>query len=208
MYNSFISNKIDTNIIQKITRTFESLNYMSTKLVTPIFRVSFPHVFEMSSYAESTPKYSLSAIWEPERFTAKEKELWAKINAEMNKVSIEKFKKKWCDLPSNIRRGLKDGGEKENLSGYGEGKLFATLSSKNKPGIIDIHNEIITSPDDFYAGCYAQAVISIYSYDNKGKGIAFGLSSIRKIKDGERLDSYSNPLSDFADQEIDDAWME
>ena len=43
---------------------------MATKLLTPVFRVSFPSVFEASSYEGGAPKFSVCAVWEPAKFTA------------------------------------------------------------------------------------------------------------------------------------------
>jgi hypothetical protein len=45
-------------------------------LITPVFRVSFPKLFEPESYNGGAAKYSVAAIWDPSKFTAAEKKQW------------------------------------------------------------------------------------------------------------------------------------
>jgi hypothetical protein len=177
---------------------------MVKKLVTPIFRVSFPAVFEAKAFDGGPPKFSVSAIWDPSKFTAAEKQLWQAMLDLADEVSLERFKKKMSQLPPNFKRALRDGSEKAELAGYGEGKLFANLSSKMRPGLIGLDRQPILDAEEFYPGCYARATITAYSYDNKGKGVAFGLQNLMKVKDGERLDSRTDANEDFAETSDDD----
>lgn len=180
---------------------------MVKKVSTPIFRVSFPSVFEASSYEGGAPKFSVCAVFTPALFTARDKELWAAMNALADEVSMERFKKKLAQLPGNFKKPFRDGAEKEDLEGFGAGKTFCNFSSKMRPGIIGINRELITNADEFYPGCYARATITAYAYDNVGKGVAFGLQNLQKLKDGDRLDSRTDANDDFAD-DVDDAWIE
>lgn len=180
---------------------------MVKKVSTPIFRVSFPSVFEASSYEGGAPKFSVCAVFTPALFTPNDKLLWAAMQALGDEVSVEKFKKKLAQLPANFKKPFRDGEEKADLEGFGAGKVFCNLSSKMRPGIIDRDRTIITNPEDFYPGCYARATITAYAYDNVGKGVAFGLQNLQKIKDGDRLDSRTDAQDDFGD-DVDDAWLE
>ncbi len=181
---------------------------MVLKVSTPIFRVSFPAVFEAKAMEEGqTPKFSVCAIFDPSKFTAKDKELWKAMEALADSVSMDKFKKKLGQLPANYKKPFRDGAEKADLAGFGEGKVFCNLSSKMRPGLIALDRTIITDVSDFYPGCYARATITCYAYDNKGKGVAFGLQNLQKLKDGDRLDSRTDAQDDFGD-DVDDAWIE
>jgi hypothetical protein len=180
---------------------------MVKKVSTPIFRVSFPSVFEASSYEGGAPKFSVCAVFTPALFSPNDKLLWEAMKALADEVSVEKFKKKLAQLPANFKKPFRDGEEKADLEGFGAGKVFTNLSSKMRPGLIDRDRTIITNPEDFYPGCYARATITSYAYDNVGKGVAFGLQNLQKIKDGDRLDSRTNAQDDFGD-DIDDAWLE
>lgn len=177
------------------------------KVLTPVFRVSFPSVFEASSYEGGAPKYSVCAVWEPAKFTAKDKALWDAMMALADSVSVEKFKKKLAALPANFKKPFRDGTEKEGLTGFGEGKIFANLSSKMRPGIIFLDNTPLTDSEDFYPGCYARATVTAYAYDNVGKGVALGLQNLQKIKDGDRLDSRTEASDDFGGEEVDESWL-
>lgn len=178
----------------------------SKKVVTPVFRVSFPSVFEPTSFEGGAPKYEVTALFDPDKFTAKDKERWKAILELADEVSMERFKKKMSALPGNFKRAVRDGGEKSDLGGFEEGKPFARLSSKMKPGLIDQDRAEIMDKEEFYPGCYARATITCYAYDNVGKGVAFGLQNLQKVADGERLDSRTDALEDFED-DIDDKWL-
>jgi hypothetical protein len=177
-------------------------------LITPVFRVSFPKVFEPESYNGGAAKYSVAAIWDPEKFTTAEKKQWQAILDLCDEVSMERFKKKMSALPGNFKKAIRDGAEKAELAGYGEGKLFANLSSKIRPGLIDRNKAPILDASDFYPGCYARATVAAYSYDqNGGRGVALGLQNLQKIAEGDRLDSRTDATDDFSDYgDDDDRW--
>lgn len=184
------------------------------KLTTPVFRVSFPNLFEARAIEgdpNSKPKFGTSAIWTLAKFSDKDKVLWKKIMAELDKESRRKFGKAWKELPASIKRGIRNGDEKEGMEGYGEGTRFANLTTKNRPGVIDKDKNEISpeegNADEIYPGCYARATVTVYSYDNKGKGVALGLRNIQKVKDGPRLDNRTAADEDF-DEELDAAWLE
>jgi len=182
------------------------------KFVTPVFRASFPHLFMAHAMDDkSEAKFGVSAIWTPAKFTAREKELWKAILAEMDRQCIEAFGKKRADLPGNYKKGIRNGNEREDMEGYGEGTRFANLTSKNRPGVIDKDNNEISkeegNTDEIYPGCYLRATVGIYTYDvSGGKGVALGLRNIQKVKDGERLDNRTDADEDFADEELDSAY--
>lgn len=174
---------------------------------TPPFRLSFPALFEAQSFDGGAPKYGCSAVWTPDKFTDKDKVLWASILKAMDDASLAKFKKKVKDLPDNIKKGLRDGSEKADMAGYGAGTKFASITTKMKPGAVLLDGTPGTA-EDFFPGCWCRATVTVYTYDNKGKGVAIGLMNIQKIKDGERLDSRTDAAADFEGDEVDSAWLE
>ena len=58
--------------------------------------------------------------------------------------------------------------------------------------------------DTVYSGCYAKVCFNFYPYSKAQKGIACGLDSVLKMKDGENLGGHGNALGDWED-EIDQA---
>ena len=181
-----------------------------TRFVTPVFRLSFPALAEAASYDGGKPKFSCSAVWDPRKFSDADKKRWQKIKGALNDEAKVRFKKAFKDLPANVKRGLRDGAEKADMEGYGEGTVFATLSTQMRPGIVDAKRTPLMPEDvanELYPGCYCRATVTIYSYDNKGKGVALGLMNMQKVADGVRLDSRTDASDDFED-DIDDEWLE
>lgn len=171
------------------------------KVVSPIFRVSFPAVFTAQAFEANQPaKFSVSMLFRPSQFSEDDKKKWKAMMKLANDVSMEKFKKLLKDLPANFKQPIRDGSEKPHLEGYGEGVKFGTASSKMKPGLVGPDRQEILSAEDFYAGCYARATLTCYAYDNKGKGVAFGLNNLQKVKDGESFSGRTDAAEDFADE--------
>ena len=176
------------------------------KAVTPPFRVSFPSVFEASSYQGSDPKYSVVMLFYPDKFTDADKRAWATVQAIADAASKDMFKKLVKDLPGNFKKPLRDGAEKAHLDGYGEGMVFGTASSKQRPGLVDRQKQPILTEDEFYPGCWARATITAYPYDNIGKGVAFGLHNLQKLGDDENFTGRVAAEDDFGD-DADDIWQ-
>lgn len=181
------------------------------RYVTPVFRLSFPTLFEAESYEGGPPKYGLSAVWTPANFTDMDKKRWKAILFAMNEEAKFRFKKPLKELPSTFKLGIRDGKDKEDLEGYGAGTRFANITTKMRPGVIDASKNNISPEDgnaeEIYPGCYCRATVTVYSYDNKGKGVALGLMNVQKVRNGDRLDSRTDAADDF-DDDIDEAWLE
>jgi hypothetical protein len=174
------------------------------RFVTPVFRLSFPNVFEPKEGMNGgKPKFGISAIWTPAKFTDKEKVLWKNILKALDAEAMHRFKKPFKSLPANIKRGLRNGNERPDLEGYGEGTLFASVTSKMKPGVIDRDRSEISveenNTEKLYPGCKCRATVTVYGYDNQGKGLALGLLNLQKVDDGKRLDSRVDAAEDFED---------
>lgn len=161
---------------------------MGDKVKTPKFRVSFPQVFEPKSFNNGEPKFSVAMLFDSQADLT-----------EMKRILKEAAHEKWgTKLPSSLRNAFRDGVEKKELQGYGEGITFATASSKQKPGLVDQAVKPIMDRGEFYAGCYARATVTAFAYDQQGnKGVSFGLHNIQKVEDGERFDGRTNAEDDF-----------
>lgn len=167
------------------------------KIYTPVGRVSFPQVFEASSYQGGAPKFSTILVFEPAKFTPADRRLWAAMEALADEASVAAFKKKLAQLPANFKKPFRDGTEKGDLAGFGEGKTFITISSKMRPGIVDLNGNPILDKDQFFPGVWARATITCYAYDNVGKGVAFGMQNLQLVAEGLRLDSRTDASEDF-----------
>lgn len=155
-------------------------------VITPEFRVSYPSVITpRKNDLNGKMEYSVVALF------AKGADL-----TELKKVAeaalVEKLgadKTKW---PKGIRSPFRDQAEKEKdgklPEGHLAGAIFMNLKATQRPGLVDANVQPIIDETQFYAGCYARAQVNAYYYDQKGnKGVAFGLSNVQKMRDGESL---------------------
>ncbi|ADK73435.1 hypothetical protein RDJLphi1_gp34 [Roseobacter phage RDJL Phi 1] len=201
------------------------------KYLTPVFRGAFtktvftPEYFDDDKTGE--PKYGITAIWDPEKFSKADQKRWDAIMEALDDESKARFKKSWDKLPANYKKGIRDGEEKADKEGFEPGLQFASLTTKMRPGVVDKERKAIAKNDEerekweeqdkdvsnevgmdaVYSGAYYRATVVTYSYDNKGKGVALGLMNLQKVRDGERIDGRTDASADFED-ELDDAWLE
>lgn len=184
---------------------------MATKLVTGKVRFSFCNLFEPKEpQGGGDPKYSVTLL-----IPKSDKSTMGKIQA-----AIAEARDKFCQrnganaLPPKPNHTLHDGdGQRDNGEEYGpecKGNYVITVSSKQKPVIVDAFGNEVTDPGEVYSGCYGRASINFYGYSRNGKkGISAGLLAIKKLSDGEPFgtvgsaadfdDDYTDGGEDFAD---------
>lgn len=150
----------------------ESGDQKYEKVVTPVFRGAFLNLFEASTYGDGGPKYDITGIFDPAKFSPKDKQRFLAMQALADKVSLKAFGKKYMALPANFKKPFRDGEEKADLEGFTAGKPFARMSSKQRPGLIDIYGNDLTDRSEVYPGAFYRATVTCYAYDNKGKGLS------------------------------------
>lgn len=162
----------------------------SVSIRTPVFRISYPNLFKPRGFEGQEEKYSCDMLFEP-----------GTDLGEMKKAIVqamtEKFgpREKW---PKGWRHPLKDGKEKSDKAGYGEGVMFATAKSAHKPTLVNGRREPIVDEKEIYGGCYCIAYISVYAYDTKGnRGVTFGLNGVQKVRDGQSFGAERDPTKMF-----------
>lgn len=180
------------------------------KVTTPMFRVSFPSVFEASSFDGGPMTFSVVGLF------SKAAQATPAFK-EMKRIALKAIEKKYGKDPKKWPKGLRsdpfrDGSEKEHLDGYNEeGVVFARLSTRGRPGVVDANREKILDPSDFYPGCYARATVTAFLYDQKGnKGVSFGLQNVQKLKDGENFSGRVAPEEEegFGEVGDDDSFLD
>lgn len=183
---------------------------MSTKVVTGKVRFSYVTIFEPKvPQSGGDPKYSLTLLI-PKSDTA---------TLEKIKAAIAEARDNFCKrnganaLPVKPNHTLHDGdGVRDSGDPYGPecaGCWVITVSSKNKPVIVDNMKNLITDPGEVYSGCYGRAAINFYGYNTNGKkGVSAGLLSVQKLHDGEPFgtvgsaDDFDDGYSDGADDDF------
>ena len=177
---------------------------MSTKVVTGKVRFSFCHIFEpQAPQGGGDPKYSVTLLI-PKSDTA---------TLGKFKAAMEEARENFCNrnganaLPAKPVHTLHDGdGQRPNGEDFGpecKGCYVITVSSKQKPVIVDAFRNEITDPTEVYSGCYGRAAINFYGYNTAGKkGLSAGLLSIQKLSDGEPFGTVGS-ADDFDDDFYD-----
>lgn len=154
-------------------------------ILTPEFRVSFPRVFE----ADENGKYGCAMIFDDDvDFSVLEKAIAEKEREVYPKGS-----------PKNLMRPILDGNESEAGREELKGKFYINgKSGKYRPGLVDANKVEITDEAEFYPGCWARAVITLYHWKYLGKcGISANIRNIQKLRDGEPLISRRSAEDEF-----------
>ena len=173
---------------------------MSTKVVTGKVRFSFCHIFEPQAPLNGgDPKYSVTLLIPKSDTDTLRKIKEAQAEARENFCA----KNGVNALPPKPSHTLHDGdGQRDSGEDYGpecKGCYVITVSSKNKPVIVDNFLNEITDPNEVYSGCYGRASINFYGYNQAcKKGISAGLLSIQKLHDGEPFGTVGS-ADDFDD---------
>lgn len=163
------------------------------RILTPEFRVSYPHVFKAQAMpgSKNDPKYSITMLF-PKDGDMK------LIQQAITQAKITKWgpnKSAWpTEIASPVGNGDGPAGKNkktgEPLEGYaGHWIMKASTSEDQKPGVVDENVKPIIEPGKFYAGCYARAYVFAYVWEfpkNSGKfGVGFILDHVQKLRDGK-----------------------
>lgn len=173
---------------------------MATKVITGKVRFSYCNIFEpKASPNGGEPKYSV-ALLIPKSDTATVQKIMAAIKEARDNFCA---KNGASALPAQPNHTLHDGdGVRDSGDPYGpecKGCYVITVSSKQKPVIVDAFRNEITDPGEVYSGCYGRASINFYGYNAQGKkGVSAGLLSIQKLSDGEPFGTVGS-ADDFND---------
>lgn len=194
---------------------------MTTKVITPPFRMSFPTLPPMPAKKdEQTGRetYPLVMLFPPG--TDLEPFRNALKQAVVDKYGPDaknwpKIKRKASDVLLDFDAYNQD--VKRPLPGDWAGwtKINATGSVKMPPDVY--HNGRtadgsllkVTNPAEIYGGRWARAVLNAYFYDTKtGNGVTFGLNSVQLLKHDTSFGGRSNAAVDFADDDIPAAFRD
>ena len=172
-----------------------------TKVITGVnTRWSYVNAWEPKSINGGAPKYSVSLII-PKSDTKTIEKIQAAIQAAYDEGQ-DKLKGNGKSVPalSVLKTPLRDGDAERPDDSY-----FINANSGTAPGIVDADRQPILDRSEVYSGVYGRASINFYAFNSNGnKGIACGLNTLQKIKDGEPLGGKSRAEDDFDTEEDDD----
>lgn len=163
------------------------------RLITPEFRVSYPHVFKpQAPKPTDKPKYSITMLFPkntdlmgvapgPEQTPRGLKEV-------IRNAKVAEFgaKENW---PANLQSPVADGDAPQfaGKEGYkGHWVIKAVTSADQRPSVVDRNMVPISEPNDLYPGCYARAYVYAYVWEYMGKiGVGFILDHVQKLREGK-----------------------
>ena len=160
--------------------------------LTSIGRVSYPELFAATQVAgQGAFKYRVTLIFDADDPWLKQ--LRADVEASAKAFWPTKRPKDWRDP-------LIDGDSLENTSPETDGKIIVRLTANDdrQPGVVDHQVAPITRESGkLYAGCYARASYSVYSYSKAGNnGTAIGINNLQVVRDGDPLGSARSKAED------------
>lgn len=176
------------------------------RLITPEFRVSYPHVFKAHSPKEGDkPKFSVTMLFPKDselmgQFIAgydeesgQPKYKPRSLQSVIKNAKIVEFgpKENW---PDDLESPVTDGDDPKHADkeGYaGHWVIKASTSEDNRPSVIDENGKPITAENQskFYPGCWARAYVfaTVYFWPDRKKpmkkGVTFILDHVQKLRD-------------------------
>lgn len=149
-----------------------------SKIKMQAARLSFPSLFNTAKFGgEDTGKYEATFVLDK----VEHADTIASIKAQIDRLMKEELKSK---IPSD-KLCLKDGDEMGRPEF--EGKYTIKASTKKRPLVINRDKSAIGESDNIvYAGCYVNAIVSLWAQNNTwGRRINAQLDGVQFCRDGE-----------------------
>ena len=184
-------------------------NALPTRGITPVGRLSYPHLFKAQAAEEGgKPKFSLAIVFDKATQATEEFKQMKRhfLNAGQAKYGP--------DLQAMILDGrLRFPIRKDLDKKYGDGSdVFINFRSDTPPGLVAREADPATGKParitedeqtpghahELYPGCLVRCSYSAYTYDRKGnKGIGTGLNNVQKMGEGTRIDNRKSAHEEF-----------
>lgn len=179
---------------------------MSKQITLKNVRLSFPSLFQAKSFTGSDgkptePKFQAVFLLDKKQHA----KVIEQIEAQTDATAKEFFDGK---LPKLKHRPVRDGEDKEDKDGYGPDVAFISASSKRRPQVVDRNPSmpLVEADNRPYAGCYVNAVISLWAFNHKlgGKGVSANLLAVQFLKDGDPFGETVNAEEAFENVESEE----
>ena len=163
-------------------------------------RLSFPALFKAEAFKPGDePKFKATFL------VAKDdpqvKQIEAKILAVLKEKSPAKAESTLKAIRNNPNKFCWADGEAKSYDGY-EGMMALSAKSKTRPTVIAADRSPLAEEDGKpYPGCYVNASIDLFAYDNSGLGVSASLRGIQFVSDGDSF-SGSRPADSDEFEEV------
>lgn len=169
-------------------------------ILLPNVRLSFPALFTAVAMEEGKPaQFEATFLFDNTEHGA----LLDHIDKLIDRLALSEWKKL-----VKFKRCLRDGNERAETDGYGDGKSFLCARSNVRPAVINRAKVPVVEADSpLYAGCFCNATIRLFpwSHPTGGKGISAQLRAVMFEKDGPSFGA--GPIdaeSEFASIPVDE----
>lgn len=187
------------------------------RAVLPIFRLSFPNLFEAKAYIENgkpkgDPKFDATMIFDSMDDLKKKPQAYNSLVQAIMNANADFFgsdKSKWPKLAEIVKDGeefvRKDTGE--IYDGYEGKKILRARTGEKFPPRLSCANKTEATAANLYGGCYCQAVVDVIPFDMRDKsgkgqwGISLRLLQLTKVKEGKKFGGFTEV--NFDEQESD-----
>lgn len=185
------------------------------RIITPKFRLSYPHLHEPHAMQGSTKKqYSIVMLFDKEKKMVgkappdKEGVAVARtIQEAIRNAKIAEWGPDKSEWPDDIESPIRDGDDPkfEDKEGYaGHWAIKAISNEDQRPTVVDHDMEPIEKAADIYPGCYARAFIYAYVWYFGGKkGVGFILDHVQKMGEGKSFGGKKPVGAVFAPVELE-----
>lgn len=185
------------------------------QIVLKNVRLSFPHLFvPTKSTEDGALKYRAAFLMDPD--TAQGKININTIESELARVKADKWKDKADKIKfKEDRLAFVDGNTCTSqdtgdiYNGYEDMMVIKTANSK-KPQVVDGSRAALTEEEaegKIYAGCYVNAVVSLYAIndaDKGGNGIFATVEAVQFSRHGEAFGAAQVDVEDVFDEITED----
>jgi hypothetical protein len=153
--------------------------------------------------AKSVPSYECVGLMPPGAAEQISAALWPDIYATLTRQFPKQIAAN--GQPFGLNFGWHaDQGMKQQYAGYTPGLPYAPFRTQYKPQIVDPAMNPIVDEGRVYAGVWAILSFNLYDYNNKTKGVGFGLQGVMIVADDERLAGGGpDPKTQFAGVRVD-----
>ncbi len=192
------------------------------RIITPEFRVSYPHLFEPQAPKGGKLKYSITMLYPKDKdiigvapgVGPDGKPVPRSLKSIMKQAKVLEFgpdKNTWPKLDSPISDG--DDEKYIGKEGYkGHWVIKASTNENQRPSVVNRDMSPITDASIIYPGCYARAYIFAYVwpvYMNR-QGVGFILDHVQKTRDGKSfsgkkpVEQVFAPVTDVVESDDED----
>lgn len=193
------------------------MKYMSKEIMSPVFRLSFPKLFDGELNGKGSLIYSCTALWCFKNFTELDVKRWHELMDLLNESSLICFRSSY-EIESKKRKMglLKYDPNSNKARGMDDGDMYSTLTSQDAPLIVDRENRGIGrsfgNENLVYPGSWFRAIILCYLFKFNGQeGLSLGLRDMQKVADGPRLDRREldpNRVCTSFGEKIEQQWID